>query len=70
MLSPRSGRFAFIDYFYDAGYGGKSPQFEKFLQGLKLSRFECVPLHSRLRLPLLPLHPRILGGAGLISGRK
>ncbi len=69
VVKPGGG-FAFIDYFYDTGYYGKSPEFEEFLKSLKLSRFECTPLRRRIRMPLPLRHPRILGKAGLLTGRK
>ena len=64
------GRFAFVDYFYDAKYYGKASEFEEYLKGLKLSQFEYKPLRDMMALPMLLRHPRILGKVGIIYGRK
>ena len=64
------GRFAFVDYFYDAKYYGKASGFEEYLQGLKLSQFEYKPLRDMMAIPTLLRHPKILGKVGIIFGRK
>ena len=64
------GRFAFVDYFYDAKYYGNASEFEKYLKGLKLSQFEYKPLRDMMAIPLLLRHPKILGKIGIIYGRK
>jgi ubiquinone/menaquinone biosynthesis C-methylase UbiE len=64
------GRFAFVDYFYDAKYYGKASEFEEYLKGLKLSQFECKPLQNMMAIPMLLRHPKILGKVGIIYGRK
>jgi SAM-dependent methyltransferase len=64
------GTFAFIDYFYDAKYYGNQLEFEKFLKSLKLEHFEYKPLHDVIAIPALLNHPKILGKAGIIYGKK
>jgi ubiquinone/menaquinone biosynthesis C-methylase UbiE len=69
ILKP-DGRFAFVDYFYDAKYYGKSSEFEEYLKGLKLSQFEYRPLRDMMPIPAILRHPNILGKVGIIYGRK
>ena len=64
------GRFAFVDYFYDAKYYGKASEFEEYLKGLKLSQFDYKPLQNMTAIPTLLRHPKILGKVGIIFGRK
>jgi ubiquinone/menaquinone biosynthesis C-methylase UbiE len=64
------GKFAFVDYFYDAKLYGKASEFEEYLQRLKLLQFECRPLRDVMAIPTLLRHPRILGKVGIIHGRK
>lgn len=64
------GRFAFVDYFYNAKLYGTAAEFENYLQGLKLSHFEMKPLREMIELPLLLRHPKILGQVGIVYGRK
>jgi len=65
-----SGRFAFVDYFYDAKFYGQAPDFEEYLKGLRLSQFEYRPLRDMIAIPVLLRHPKILGKVGIIYGRK
>jgi hypothetical protein len=65
-----SGRFAFVDYFYDAKFYGKASEFEEYLKGLSLSQFEYKPLRDMIAIPMLLRHPKILGKVGIIYGRK
>ena len=69
VLQP-GGPFAFIDYFYDEQYYGNKSEFEKFLNGLNLTRFEHKLLREMIAIPTLLNHPRILGKVGIIYGRK
>ena len=64
------GRFAFVDYFYDAKYYGKASEFEEYLKGLKLSQFDYKPLQNMTAIPTLLRHPKILGKVAIIFGRK
>jgi len=64
------GRFAFVDYFYDAKLYGKASEFEEYLKGLKLSQFEYKLLRDVMTIPMLLRHPKILGKVGIIYGRK
>jgi SAM-dependent methyltransferase len=64
------GRFAFVDYFYDSKFYGESSGFEEYLKGLHLSQWEYKPLREVLAIPLFLRHPKILGKAGILSGRK
>jgi len=64
------GRFAFVDYFYNAKLYGTAAEFENYLRSLNLSHFEIKPLRERIELPLLLLHPKILGQVGIVYGRK
>ena len=64
------GRFAFVDYFYDAKFYGKAAEFEEYLKGLGLSQFEYKPLQDMIAIPMLLRHPKILGKVGIIYGRK
>jgi ubiquinone/menaquinone biosynthesis C-methylase UbiE len=64
------GRFAFVDYFQEARFYGEAAEFEEYLKGLRLSQFEYQPLRERLLMPLLLRHPKILGRAGILYGRK
>ena len=64
------GRFALIDLFYDSSYYGSQRELEAFIEGLALSRVELCPLSSKIGLPRLLRHPRILGRAGLLYGEK
>jgi SAM-dependent methyltransferase len=64
------GTFAFVDYFYDAKYYGKTSEFENYLRDLKLSQLEYKPLRDVLAMPLLLRHPKILGRVGILCGRK
>lgn len=69
VIKP-NGRFAFVDYFYDAKLYGKAPEFEGFLKELRLSQLEYRLLRDMIKIPLLLRHPKILGKAGIIYGRK
>lgn len=69
VIKP-GGRFAFVDYFYEAKYYGKPAEFEVFLKGLDLEQFESKPLEQMLALPGLLKHPKILGKVGIIYGKK
>ena len=62
--------FAFVDYFYESKHYGKASEFEDYLRGLNLSQFEYKPLRRMLAIPVLLRHPKILGRAGIICGRK
>jgi SAM-dependent methyltransferase len=64
------GAFAFVDYFYDPGLYGKIDDFEAYLRGTGLTRFECKSLGDVISLPLLLKHPKILGKVGIIYGLK
>jgi SAM-dependent methyltransferase len=64
------GRFAFVDYFYEAKFYGKASEFEKYLKGLRLSQFEYKPLRGMLAIPVLLRHPKILGKVGIMYGTK
>jgi ubiquinone/menaquinone biosynthesis C-methylase UbiE len=64
------GKFAFVDYFFDAKLYGKASEFEEYLNGLKLSGFEYKPLRDLMAIPVLLRHPKILGKVGIIHGRK
>jgi len=64
------GVFAFVDYFFAEQYYGKASEFESFLKGLKLSKFEYRPLRDMITIPVLLRHPKILGQVGIIYGRK
>jgi ubiquinone/menaquinone biosynthesis C-methylase UbiE len=64
------GRFAFVDYFYDAKFYGKASEFEEYLKGLRLSQFEYKPLRDMLAIPVLLRHPKILGKVGIMYGTK
>ena len=69
VLKPGGG-FAFIDYFYNEKYYGKTSELEAFLKGMKLSRYELNQLRDKIALPIILRHPRILGKAGLVCGSK
>jgi SAM-dependent methyltransferase len=64
------GKFAFIDYFYDAKLYGQAPDFVAYLKSLELSQFEYKPLRAMLAVPMALRHPKILGKVGIIYGRK
>jgi SAM-dependent methyltransferase len=64
------GVFAFVDYFYDEKYYGKTSDFESYLRSLNLSHFECQPLRSMMAIPTLLRPPQALGKVGIIRGRK
>ena len=64
------GRFAFVDYFYNAKIYGTEAEFEDYLRGLNLAHFEIKRLGEVIELSLLLRHPRILGQAGILYGRK
>jgi len=64
------GSFAYVDYFYDPKFYGKLSGFEEYLKGLHLSQWEYKPLREMLAIPLLLRHPKILGKAGILYGRK
>jgi SAM-dependent methyltransferase len=64
------GRFAFVDYFYDAKLYGKGSELEEYLNDLRLSQFTCKPLWDVMAVPLLMRHPKIFGKVGIIYGRK
>jgi hypothetical protein len=64
------GAFAFVDYFFDEQYYGKASEFENYLKDLKLSQFKYKLLRDMIALPVLLRHPKILGKAGIIYGRK
>jgi hypothetical protein len=49
---------------------GALAEFESYLRGLKLSQFECKPLQHMIAIPVLLRHPKILGKAGIVYGRK
>ncbi|HKA20233.1 MAG TPA: class I SAM-dependent methyltransferase [Blastocatellia bacterium] len=64
------GRFAFVDYFYNAKHYGTAAEFENYLRSLNLPHFEIKPLREMIELPLLLRHPKILGQVGIVYGRK
>jgi len=64
------GRFAFVDYFYEAKFYGKTSEFKEYLKGLRLSQFEYKPLQDMITIPMVLRHPKILGKVGIIYGRK
>ena len=64
------GRFAFVDYFYNAKLYGTAAEFENYLRSLNLSHFEIKPLREMIELPLLLRHPKILGQVGIVYGSK
>jgi len=64
------GTFAFVDYFYNEKYYGKASEFESYLRDMKLSQFEYKPLRDMIPIPMLLMHPKILGRVGIICGRK
>jgi SAM-dependent methyltransferase len=69
VIKP-GGVFAFVDYFYDEKYYGKILDFEKYLKDLNLAQLEYRPLREMIAMPILLKHPKILGKAGIIHGRK
>jgi ubiquinone/menaquinone biosynthesis C-methylase UbiE len=69
ILKP-GGAFAFVDYFYDEKYYGKTLEFENFLEGLNLVHFEYKPIQDLIAIPTLLKHPKILGKVGFIYGKK
>jgi ubiquinone/menaquinone biosynthesis C-methylase UbiE len=69
VLRP-GGTFAFVDLFYDRKYYGDPTEFEAFLRGLALSTVEFKALKQCIAIPTLLNHPKILGQAGIIYGRK
>lgn len=64
------GAFAVIDNFYETKHYGKASEFDDFLGGLHLSQVECKPLKDSMTVPAILRHPRILGKAGILYGRK
>lgn len=64
------GSFAFVDYFFDENYYGKSLEFEKYLQNLNLAEFGYKPLSDLIALPTLLKHPKVFGKVGIIYGKK
>jgi SAM-dependent methyltransferase len=69
VLQP-SGRFAFVDYFYDSQYYGPATEFEVFLHRQGLTRIEFKRLNEVVTLPRLLRHPKIFGKVGIIYGQK
>lgn len=69
VIKP-GGVFAFVDYFHDAKYYGKTLEFEKYLGDMKLAQLEYKPLRDMITLPTFLKHPKILGKVGIIYGRK
>jgi SAM-dependent methyltransferase len=69
VLKP-GGKFAFIDYFYDAKYYGKALEFGNILRSLNLAQVECKPLRDVVAVPLLLRHPNALGKVGIVCGQK
>ncbi len=55
------GRFAFVDYFFDAKYYGKASEFEEYLKGLKLSQFEYKLLQDTMAIPMVIKTPEDIG---------
>lgn len=70
VLKP-GGVFAFVDYFYDGRYYGRTADFEAFLKDKTgLSRVRLEPLSHSLHIPWLLRHPRALGKVGIVYGVK
>jgi SAM-dependent methyltransferase len=69
-LVKQGGSFAFIDYFYEERYYGKTPAFELLLGKLKLEQVELKRLQDVLVFPGLLRHPRALGKIGIVYGKK
>ncbi len=64
------GRFAFVDYFYEAKFYGKRSEFKEYIKGLRLSQFEYKPLWDMIAIPMALRHPKIFGKVGIIYGKK
>lgn len=64
------GNFSFVDHFFDEKYYGKELEFEQFLKGLKLRRYERMRLQEVIGLPSMLKHPKILGKVGILFGNK
>jgi SAM-dependent methyltransferase len=69
VLRP-GGKFAFVDLFYDSKYYGDISELESFLRGLGLSQVTVSPLAQAIALSKPLMHPKILGWAGIIWGKK
>jgi SAM-dependent methyltransferase len=69
VLQP-GGRFAFVDLFYDSKYYGDISEFESLLKGLGLFQVAVKPLAQAIALSKPLLHPKILGRAGIVWGKK
>jgi SAM-dependent methyltransferase len=69
VLQP-GGRFAFVDMFYDFKYYGDVSEFESFLRGVGLSQVTVKPLRQVITLSKPLMHPKILGRAGIVWGKK
>jgi SAM-dependent methyltransferase len=65
-----SGKFAYVDYFYDSRYYGQATEFEVFLHRQGLAKIEFKRLSDVLPLPWLLRHPKIFGKVGIIYGQK
>jgi ubiquinone/menaquinone biosynthesis C-methylase UbiE len=69
VLKP-GGYFVFIDLFYDERHYGKLTMLIAHLHNLGLCNFEILAIKDVISLPALMLHPKILGKAGLLYGKK
>jgi len=69
VIKPR-GAFTFVDYFLEPRYYGAPAQFRDYLAKLGLAEVQLTPLRDVLPVPTLLRHPKILGRAAILSGRK
>ncbi len=69
VIKP-GGRFAFVDYFYDATIYGQAADLEAYLTRLGLARVAYKPLRDLIVMPVLLQHPKMLGKVGIIYGSK
>lgn len=69
VLKP-GGTFSFHDMFFNREFYGPEGNLEKQLEKLPLQDMELLRTQDILQFPALMNHRRVLGCAGILSGRK
>ncbi len=65
-----TGKFVFVDYFYETKYYGDPLDFEEYLRSMKFAKLEYRQIKEMMAIPILLRHPKIFGKVGILYGEK